>query len=314
VDAVFFVLLLISFFFGILNLTLLLTARTHSSDRGVRSLAAPMMVLTAITLLEILHYYLRYTLDGLPEHLFTLLYDWGLVAIAYSWLRIAFIHYAVNGVDQFSNWEISLYRVICAILLLLFPAAMAVSSLPDYFVSLLRGVAIGLLYVAGIKGFLILRIRKKLLPSSTTALVIAGISMAVYHTVALGEFLSWRIPHLDPGLPLWVQVHPLYVFLVNLPLTVFLFRHVVAASLPETGANPLAGFDPPEQLTRREQEVLGLLCAGYSYHDIADHLCLSLATVKTHVHHIYQKFNIRRRSQLFTLLQNGPGLKTRHSS
>ncbi len=54
-----------------------------------------------------------------------------------------------------------------------------------------------------------------------------------------------------------------------------------------------------EELTDREKEVLDLLYAGDKYSDIAEKLFLSLATVKTHVSHIYQKLNIRRRSELY---------------
>ncbi len=48
-------------------------------------------------------------------------------------------------------------------------------------------------------------------------------------------------------------------------------------------------------LTDREQEILACASAGRSNKDIADQLCLSVDTVKTHLHHIYQKLSVEGR-------------------
>jgi DNA-binding NarL/FixJ family response regulator len=52
-----------------------------------------------------------------------------------------------------------------------------------------------------------------------------------------------------------------------------------------------------EMLTPREQEVLVLIGQGISNRDIAAHLFLSDGTVRTHVHHILAKLNLKSRSQ-----------------
>jgi DNA-binding NarL/FixJ family response regulator len=39
-----------------------------------------------------------------------------------------------------------------------------------------------------------------------------------------------------------------------------------------------------ERLTRREQEILALLAKGYLYKEIADHLGITLSTVRAHLH------------------------------
>ncbi len=51
------------------------------------------------------------------------------------------------------------------------------------------------------------------------------------------------------------------------------------------------------QLSSREFEVLQLLGRGYSNADIADHLFLSVSTVKTHVSNLFLKMDVKSRMQ-----------------
>jgi LuxR family maltose regulon positive regulatory protein len=50
-----------------------------------------------------------------------------------------------------------------------------------------------------------------------------------------------------------------------------------------------------ELLSMREHEVLQLLGAGYTAHEIASQLVISVHTVRTHLKHIYEKLNARNR-------------------
>ncbi len=52
-----------------------------------------------------------------------------------------------------------------------------------------------------------------------------------------------------------------------------------------------------ERLTKREQEILGLLAQGYLYKEIADQLGISLSTVRAHLHAIYEKLHVQSRTQ-----------------
>lgn len=51
----------------------------------------------------------------------------------------------------------------------------------------------------------------------------------------------------------------------------------------------------PMILSARELEILQLIAAGWSNRQIADHLYLSLHTVKNHVHNILKKLRVQRR-------------------
>jgi DNA-binding NarL/FixJ family response regulator len=54
-------------------------------------------------------------------------------------------------------------------------------------------------------------------------------------------------------------------------------------------------------LTAREREVMSLVAAGLSNHEIAERLFISPATVKTHVGRVLGKVGMHSRSQLVTL-------------
>jgi LuxR family maltose regulon positive regulatory protein len=53
----------------------------------------------------------------------------------------------------------------------------------------------------------------------------------------------------------------------------------------------------PEPLTERDLAVLRFLATSMSNSEIADELCLSINTVKTHLAAIYRKLPARRRRE-----------------
>lgn len=60
---------------------------------------------------------------------------------------------------------------------------------------------------------------------------------------------------------------------------------------------PAGAWRNPHDLSRREVEVLSLIAGGLSNQEIAASLHISMATVKTHVNHIFSKTGVRDRAQ-----------------
>lgn len=70
----------------------------------------------------------------------------------------------------------------------------------------------------------------------------------------------------------------------------------------------ISGLDPifyhfslKFQLTGREQDILRILLKDKNNQEISDELFISVGTVKTHVHNIFQKTEVTKRSQLLRL-------------
>jgi len=90
------------------------------------------------------------------------------------------------------------------------------------------------------------------------------------------------------------------------PMSTNIARMVVASFSQLKPANPLA----IEQLSPREQEVLGLLARGYLYKEIADSLGISHKTVPTYIRRIYEKLHVHSRSQAVAKMTRRTGLAT----
>ncbi|MGL6104936.1 helix-turn-helix domain-containing protein [Romboutsia sp.] len=57
-------------------------------------------------------------------------------------------------------------------------------------------------------------------------------------------------------------------------------------------------FSKHSNLTKREQEVFKLIIENKNNKEISEELFISIGTVKTHIHNIFQKVNVDRRNQL----------------
>jgi DNA-binding NarL/FixJ family response regulator len=76
------------------------------------------------------------------------------------------------------------------------------------------------------------------------------------------------------------------------PMTMHIARKVVQ-SFQRTAATA----QPTENLSEREQQVLDLLSQGLMYKEIADKLAISYETVHTYIRRIYEKLQVRTRTE-----------------
>jgi DNA-binding NarL/FixJ family response regulator len=76
------------------------------------------------------------------------------------------------------------------------------------------------------------------------------------------------------------------------PMTTHIARKVVQ-SFQKAGTSP----KPTENLSSREQEVLDCLSQGFLYKEIAEKLGISYETVHTYIRRIYEKLQVRTRTE-----------------
>jgi DNA-binding NarL/FixJ family response regulator len=76
------------------------------------------------------------------------------------------------------------------------------------------------------------------------------------------------------------------------PMTTHIARKVIQ-SFQKTGPSN----QPTENLSEREQEVLDCLSHGFLYKEIADKLGISYETVHTYIRRIYEKLQVRTRTE-----------------
>ena len=67
--------------------------------------------------------------------------------------------------------------------------------------------------------------------------------------------------------------------------------------VPFSTVVPADGTTPAMTLSRREREILRLVEGGLSNPEIAHKLVIEANTVKSHLHHIYQRLSVSTRHQ-----------------
>lgn len=132
------------------------------------------------------------------------------------------------------------------------------------------------------------------------SVLIYGASLAVL--LSLMKWLEWRFVIIDHAFELYAGSLAVIFTLLGIwlavkltrPKTVIVEKEVIVKSghfvLNENELNKLG-------LSKREMEVLQLMAEGLSNHEIASRLFVSLNTIKTHSSKVFEKLEVRRRTQ-----------------
>jgi len=132
--------------------------------------------------------------------------------------------------------------------------------------------------------------------------------LALAGLLLLLKWLEWRFIIFDHAIEVYSGALALVFTGLGIWLALKLARPkvrtvVVVEPAPEVRGQetPVQGIDEKELarlgLSGREQEVLQLIAEGLSNQEIADRLFVSLNTVKTHCSRIFEKLDVRRRTQ-----------------
>ncbi len=112
------------------------------------------------------------------------------------------------------------------------------------------------------------------------------------------------------AVPVLPALELLFILGYFLSHTLFVIYFVYQAALPQTAELPVhspASFEffvDRYSITPREAEIIIEIYQGRTNQEIADQLFVTIQTIKDHTHRIYQKTEVKNRTQLASLLRN----------
>jgi two-component system, NarL family, response regulator LiaR len=134
--------------------------------------------------------------------------------------------------------------------------------------------------------------------------ILYGISLA--GILLLMKWLEFRFILMDHSFEVYIGAIALIFTSLGIWLAVKLTKHKTETIIIEKEVfitKPAAGFVPDEKtllkygISKREWEVLSLMSEGLSNQEIAERLFVSLNTIKTHSSNLFEKLDVKRRTQ-----------------
>lgn len=129
----------------------------------------------------------------------------------------------------------------------------------------------------------------------------SGVLTLLYFCLILPSYAFYFVSHQKTVL---YALGIIFIHTIDLPPLLFL-RHFVKkqGSVYQISQNSfdVALLAKQVGLTKRETEIVTLICEGRSNREIAEQLFISLQTVKDHVYHVFQKTGVSNRVQLTNL-------------
>lgn len=124
-------------------------------------------------------------------------------------------------------------------------------------------------------------------------LLFSGGSVFLINMAGRGEFYGFGL------IILFFSIHLIPVFF----LTLHLDKNFVVSEKGPDFIMSLDLFIEKYGISKRETEVVHLICTGNSNQEISDSLFISLQTVKDHIYNIYLKTGVKNRVQLTNLIR-----------
>lgn len=152
--------------------------------------------------------------------------------------------------------------------------------------------------------FLLRKIKEIADKEKRTALTVLPVLMLLYSLFALlvllGNFREfWFILRTDMLVPILLDL----VF--NIFVIFWAFKYMDSLNRKEepipVSKESIEKIAEKYQISKRELEIIQLVCQGKSNQEIADALFVSLGTVKSHLYNVYNKIGIKNRIQLTKL-------------
>jgi DNA-binding NarL/FixJ family response regulator len=141
----------------------------------------------------------------------------------------------------------------------------------------------------GISGIeCIIRLKEQKLPMQFIMLTIFEDADVIFQSLSAGA--SGYLLKQTPPVKLLEAIQDVYQG--GSPMSREIARKVVMSF-----QHPSPESNPDNLLTKREEEILQYLVKGLLYKEITDLLSIGVETVRTHLRHIYEKLQVRTRSE-----------------
>lgn len=127
----------------------------------------------------------------------------------------------------------------------------------------------------------------------TNTLVLFGIAMALLLMVL--RFIQWRFWIVDRSQELYMAGIALLFTAFGVWLATMIVKKKNSATNSLNSENEFVSAN--SQLSERESEILLLISQGKTNQEIADHLFLSISTIKSHISNIFEKLDVKNRTQ-----------------
>lgn len=134
-------------------------------------------------------------------------------------------------------------------------------------------------------------------------IILYGLLLAIL--VFLLKWLQWKFLIADNATDIYIGLIAVFFTILGVWIATQLIKPKTQTLIveKEVYVSCSDGFTMNEaelhklNLSNREYDVLQLLTKGYSNAEIADNLCLSLSTIKTHVSNLLSKMDVKSRAQ-----------------